>query len=84
MKLTNPINQLKYLDIVIKEALRFFSASILERVCDKTYKLPPALPGEKSFTVHKDMIIWIPLYAIHNVDVDNQIIRKHENIYYYQ
>jgi len=60
------INQLKYLDAVVKEALRFFSASILERVCDKTYELPPALPGEKPFTVHKGMIIWIPLYAIHH------------------
>jgi len=60
------INKLKYLDAVIKEALRIFSASILERVCDKLYKLPPALPGEKPFTIHKGMIIWIPLYAIHH------------------
>ena len=61
------VNKLKYLDvIVIKEALRLFSPSILERRCEKAYKLPPALPGEKSFTINKGMIIWIPLCAIHH------------------
>ncbi|KAG5307127.1 CP9E2 protein, partial [Acromyrmex insinuator] len=60
------INKLKYLDAVIKEALRLFSPSIMERICEKSYKLPPALPGEKSFTINKGMIIWIPLYAIHH------------------
>ncbi|EGI68345.1 Cytochrome P450 9e2, partial [Acromyrmex echinatior] len=52
------VNKLKYLDAVIKEALRLFSQSVI--------KLPPALPGEKSFTINKGMIIWIPLYAIHH------------------
>ena len=60
------INKLKYLDAVIKEALRLCSQSVIERVCEKAYKLPPALPGEKSFTINKGMIIWIPLYAIHH------------------
>ncbi|KYM82495.1 Cytochrome P450 9e2, partial [Atta colombica] len=60
------VNKLKYLDAVIKEALRLFSQSVTERVCGKAYKLSPALPGEKSFTINKGMIIWIPLYAIHH------------------
>ena len=60
------INKLKYLDAVIKEALRLFSSSVMERICEKAYKLPPALPGEKSFTINKGMIIWVPLYAIHH------------------
>ncbi|KAG5340415.1 CP9E2 protein, partial [Acromyrmex heyeri] len=60
------INKLKYLNAVIKEALRLFSQSVIERVCEKAYKLPPALPGEKSFTINKGMVIWIPLYAIHH------------------
>ncbi|XP_018363633.1 PREDICTED: cytochrome P450 9e2-like [Trachymyrmex cornetzi] len=60
------VNKLKYLDAVIKEALRLFSPFVVERVCGKAYKLPPALPGEKSFTINKGMIIWIPLYAIHH------------------
>ncbi|XP_018300272.1 cytochrome P450 9e2 [Mycetomoellerius zeteki] len=62
------INQLKYLDAVIKEALRLFSPSVVERVCKEAYKLPPALPGEKPFTIYKGMIIWIPIYAIHHDD----------------
>jgi len=60
------VNKLKYLDAVIKEALRLFSQSVIERVCGKAYKLSPALPGEKSFITNKGMIIWIPLYAIHH------------------
>ncbi|KAG5322288.1 CP9E2 protein, partial [Pseudoatta argentina] len=60
------VNKLKYLDAVIKEALRLFSPSIMERICEKAYKLPPALPGEKSLTINKGMIIWVPLYAIHH------------------
>ncbi|XP_018356710.1 PREDICTED: cytochrome P450 9e2-like [Trachymyrmex septentrionalis] len=60
------VNKLKYLDAVIKEALRLFSPSVMERECGKAYKLPPALPGEKSFTINKGMIIWIPLNAIHH------------------
>ncbi|KAG5344717.1 CP9E2 protein, partial [Acromyrmex charruanus] len=60
------VNKLKYLDAVIKEALRLFSPSIMERICEKAYKLLPALPGEKSLTINKGMIIWVPLYAIHH------------------
>ncbi|XP_029663909.1 cytochrome P450 9e2-like [Formica exsecta] len=47
------INRLEYLDLIIK------------RVCDKAYELPPALPGEKPFTMKKGMIFWIPVFAIH-------------------
>lgn len=59
------INQLRYLHAVIKEALRLFSPAVLERVCDKAFELPPALPGKNPFVIDKGMIVWIPLYAIH-------------------
>lgn len=59
------INKLRYLSAVVKEGLRLFSPSIVERVCDKEFELPSALPGKKSLVVEKGMIIWVPLYAIH-------------------
>jgi len=43
------INQLEYLNVIVKEALRLFSPSILERVCNRAFELPPALPGKKPF-----------------------------------
>lgn len=60
------INSLEYLDAVIKEVLRFYPPSFLERVCGETYELPPASPGEKPFVMEKGMICWVPVYAIHH------------------
>ncbi|XP_012540006.1 cytochrome P450 9e2-like [Monomorium pharaonis] len=66
------INGLEYLDAVISEVLRLYPpVPFTERICEKSYELPPALPGEKSFVVKKDMTFCIPIYAIH-----------HDNKYY--
>lgn len=51
------VNQLEYLNAVVKEALRLFSASILEKTYNRAFKLPPALRGKKPFTVYKGMNI---------------------------
>ncbi|XP_025263779.1 cytochrome P450 9e2-like [Camponotus floridanus] len=61
------INQLQYLDLVINETLRLCPPVIfLERMCDKAYELPPALPGEKPFIMKKGMTFRIPVFAIHH------------------
>jgi len=66
------INQIEYLHAVVKEALRYFSLSILERVCNKAFEFLPVLPGKMPFTVNKGMTIWILPYATH-----------HDKKYYY-
>jgi len=61
------INRFEYLDLVINETLRLYPPiGVLERLCDKSYELPPALPDEKPFTMEKGMTVWIPVYAIHH------------------
>ncbi|XP_029173473.1 uncharacterized protein LOC114942302 [Nylanderia fulva] len=61
------LNKLEYLDLVINEVLRLYPPVIfLDRLCDKDYELPPALPGEKPFTMKKGMNFWIPVFAIHH------------------
>ncbi|XP_032665498.1 uncharacterized protein LOC116841546 [Odontomachus brunneus] len=60
------VNGLEYLDAVINEVLRLYPPMIfIERICERAYELPPALPGEKSFTMKKGQLVWVPVISIH-------------------
>ncbi|KZC05573.1 PREDICTED: cytochrome P450 9e2 [Dufourea novaeangliae] len=59
------INDMKYLDAVVNEALRMYPVIVaVDRVCTKPFELPPALPEGKPHHVKEDEFLWIPIYGI--------------------
>ncbi|KAF7987348.1 hypothetical protein HCN44_003110 [Aphidius gifuensis] len=59
------VNGLVYLDAVINEALRCYPiAGVLDRVCTKSFELPPTLPGKKPLRLEPGDCIWFPIYPI--------------------
>lgn len=59
------MNDMKYLDAVVYEALRMYpSISAVDRVCVKSFELPPAIPGAKPHVVREGDFIWIPIYGV--------------------
>nr|XP_033323896.1 cytochrome P450 9e2-like [Megalopta genalis] len=61
------VNDMKYLDAIINEALRMYPAAVFtDRACTKPFELPPAKPGLKPYVVQKDEYIWIPIYGVQN------------------
>lgn len=60
------VTKMEYLEAVIHETMRLYpNALFLDRVCTKTYELPPAVPGAKPYTLRPGMNLWIPVCAIH-------------------
>lgn len=60
------MSEMTYLDAVVNETMRLHAISFfLDRICTKTFELPPAVPGAKPFTVQPGSNIWIPVSAIH-------------------
>ncbi|XP_076361148.1 cytochrome P450 3A8-like [Tachypleus tridentatus] len=56
------VGKMTYLDCVLSETLRLFSIAVVaERRATKDYQL-----GDTGITIPKDMIIQIPIYAIHH------------------
>lgn len=61
------IQEMRYLDAVINEILRLHPIAVfIDRMCVKSFELPPALPGDVPFTVKPGMNVWIPVKAIHH------------------
>ncbi|XP_046630321.1 cytochrome P450 9e2-like [Neodiprion virginianus] len=61
------LNDMKYLDAVVAEALRKYPPlPFTDRICRKSFELPPALPGIDSFTLQPNMVVYFPIYAIHH------------------
>ncbi|KZC05571.1 Cytochrome P450 9e2 [Dufourea novaeangliae] len=59
------INDMKYLDAVVNEALRIHPVVVaVDRTCTKPFELPPALPGGKPYHMKKGEYLWIPIYGI--------------------
>ncbi|KAF7988088.1 hypothetical protein HCN44_007582 [Aphidius gifuensis] len=59
------VNGLVYLDAVINEALRCYPIlGVLDRVCTKSFELPPTLPGKKPLRLEPGDFIWMPVYPI--------------------
>ncbi|XP_032682976.1 cytochrome P450 9e2-like [Odontomachus brunneus] len=60
------VSKMVYMDMVVSETLRKYPPVIfIDRVCVKSYELPPLKPGGKSLIVEPDNMIWAPVYALH-------------------
>jgi len=61
------LNGMKYLDAVVNEVMRLYPlGSFLDRLCTKDFKMPPATPDGKSFTIKPGESVWFPTYSLHH------------------
>ncbi|XP_072748024.1 cytochrome P450 9e2-like [Anoplolepis gracilipes] len=60
------LSKMIYMDMVISETLRKYPpVTLTDRLCTKSYELPPSQSGYKSVIVEPGNVIWFPVYALH-------------------
>ncbi|CAL1686479.1 unnamed protein product [Lasius platythorax] len=60
------LSKMTYMDMVISETLRKYPPVIfIDRLCTKSYELPPSKPGYKSLIVESNSVMMIPVYGLH-------------------
>ncbi|XP_059051536.1 probable cytochrome P450 9f2 [Achroia grisella] len=63
------VNQLKYLDCVVNETLRKWTAAIfMDRMCNKPYELPPPREGGKPYRLNPGDVVYNMVNVIHMDD----------------
>ncbi|XP_033218977.1 cytochrome P450 9e2-like [Belonocnema kinseyi] len=61
------LSQMKYMDMVISEALRKYPpTAATDRECVKKFTLPKPTPDSVEYTAEPKTVIWIPIYALHH------------------
>ncbi|XP_029170254.1 cytochrome P450 9e2-like [Nylanderia fulva] len=60
------LSKMTYMDMVLSETLRRYPPAVMtDRLCTKSFELPPPKPGWKSVLVESNTIMLIPIYAFH-------------------
>lgn len=60
------LSKMQYMDMVISESLRLWPITPLtDRLCVKPYKIVAERPDEKTFTIEKGDMIWVPIMGFH-------------------
>ncbi|XP_029170217.1 cytochrome P450 9e2-like [Nylanderia fulva] len=61
------LSKMTYMDMVISEALRKYPPVLFtDRLCTQNSELPPPQSGCKSVIIKSDMMMMIPVYALHH------------------
>ncbi|XP_055610022.1 cytochrome P450 9e2-like [Uranotaenia lowii] len=58
------LQQMKYMDMVVSETLRFWVPAAIDRLCIKDYTLDDG--NGLKFTIEKGTAVWFPSYGIHH------------------
>ncbi|XP_077299001.1 uncharacterized protein LOC143920158 [Arctopsyche grandis] len=60
------IHKLSYLDLIMSETLRMYPPGLsIQRLCTKSYVLPPAVSNGEPYEVQVGTSVVVPIYALH-------------------